>query len=192
VNHALAVGGVPYEVTVVENLLGMDLDHFGLIDFAGVTQLVDAVGGITVENDAPFSLDGVDFPAGMLELNGAEALAYARYRGGSDGDFGRQERQQQVVRALLTKGASLNVVTAVPDLLGAVEGHVRTDVGPTEMIDLGQEFRSSCTSETLETDHLNGSVATMYDDLLQMDLSFVVVDQTELQQKVAWLRGDSQ
>ena len=66
------------------------------------------------------------------------------------------------------------MVKAVPNLLAAVEGHVRTDLGPTEMIDLGQEFRSSCTSETLETDHLNGSVVTMYDDLLQMDLSFVV------------------
>ena len=64
VNHALAVGGIPYEITVVENLLGMDLDHYGLIDFAGVTQLVDAVGGITVENDARSARAGSTFRSG--------------------------------------------------------------------------------------------------------------------------------
>jgi LCP family protein required for cell wall assembly len=191
INHALAVGGVPYEQLVVEHLLGIEIDHYGLIDFSGVTQLVDAVGGITVTNDEAFEIDGIQYPVGTQQLQGHEALMYARYRGGADGDFGRQERQQEVVRALMSEGASLDVVTAVPQLLSAVEGHVRTDMGPKQMVDLGQRFRSGCTSETLETARLEGTVSTMYDDLMQQDLSFVVIDEAEISQKVAWLRGDA-
>ncbi len=191
INHALAVGGVPYQMAVVEHLLGIEIDQYGLIDFAGITQLVDAVGGITVTNDVPFTTLGNEyFEAGTLHLNGARALEFARYRGGPDGDFGRQERQQQVVRALLSQGAGLDVVTAVPELLSAVGDHLRTDLSAKQMVEIGQQFRSGCTAETLETSRLEGTVETLYDDLMQQDLSFVVVEPNEIQQKVAWLRGD--
>jgi hypothetical protein len=63
-------------------------------------------------------------------------------------------------------------------------------MGPKQMVELGQRFRSGCTAETLETSRLEGTVANMYDDLMQQELSFVVVDQAEIVRKVAWLRGD--
>lgn len=187
INHALAVGGVPYEQLVVENLLGIELQHYGLIDFSGVEKLVDAVGGVTVVNDYAFSVGGHDFPVGRIELNGEEALAFSRFRGGPDGDFGRQERQQAVVRALLTRGAGMDVVTAVPQLLSSVEDHVRTDLGPNQMVDIAQDFRSTCTGDTLKTERIEGDVAWAFDDLMQMDLSFVLVDTSEVRQKVNWL-----
>ena len=187
INHALAVGGVPYERLVVENLLGIELEHYGLIDFAGVEKLVDAVGGVTVTNDFAFSTRGHDFPAGTIELNGEQALAYSRFRGGPDGDFGRQERQQAVVRALLTRGAGMDVVTTIPSLLNSVDAHVRTDLGPNQMVDIAQDFRSTCNGDTLETERIEGDVAWAFDDVMQMDLSFVLVDQAEVRQKVSWL-----
>ncbi|MER3438248.1 MAG: hypothetical protein C4346_12050, partial [Chloroflexota bacterium] len=49
VNHALAVGGIPYQKQVVELLLGIPIDHYVLVDFAGFETLVDAVGGITID-----------------------------------------------------------------------------------------------------------------------------------------------
>jgi LCP family protein required for cell wall assembly len=189
INHALAVGGVPYEALVVENLLGIELPHYGLIDFGGIEGLVDGVGGITVENDAAFSTDGHAFPQGTLELDGEEALAYSRFRDDERGDFGRQERQQQVVRALLSKGADLDAVTAIPQLLSTVEGHVRTDLGPNAMVDIAQAFRSTCTAETLETNRIEGTVAWAYDDLMGQELSFVLVDEAEVRAKVQWLIG---
>lgn len=192
INHALSVGGVPYQMLVVEHLLGIELDHYGLIDFTGVQDLVDAVGGVTVSNGAAFSAGGIDFPAGTVALNGEEALVYARYRGGADGDFGRQERQQQLVRALLNQSAGMDLMASVPSLLSTVQGHVRTDLGPADMIGLAQEFRSTCTSETLDARRLDGSVATRHDDLLKLQLSFVLVEHAEIQQKVAWLTGTQQ
>ncbi len=89
INHALAVGGIPYEQQVVEQYLGIEIDHYGLIDFSGLTKVVDAVDGVTVDNPEAFSIGGQQFESGAIELDGERAVLYARYRGGSDGDFGR-------------------------------------------------------------------------------------------------------
>jgi LCP family protein required for cell wall assembly len=188
INAALSIGGIKYQTNVVEQMLGIEIDHYALVDFSGVTKAVDAIGRIIVTNDAAFSIDGIDYAEGTLALDGQEALMYARYRGGPDGDFGRQHRQQQVVRAILSKAASLDVVTAVPELLSTVEGHVRTDLGPGEIVDLGQEFRSSCTAETLETAGLEGNISDSYDEIMEEELSFVHIDQEEIERKVAWLQ----
>ena len=187
VNHALAIGGVPYQMLVAENLLGIPLDHYGLIDFSGVEDLVNALGGITVLNDGAFTFGGHDFPVGEVELNGEEALAYVRFRGDAEGDFGRQERQQLVVRGLLAAGADLDVVTAIPELFDAVEDHVRTDASLTRLVDLGRDFHSTCTAQSLDAKRINGEVATLHDVLLNQPLSFVVLDELEVEQKVNWL-----
>ncbi|MEJ7902212.1 MAG: LCP family protein, partial [Thermomicrobiales bacterium] len=187
VNHALAIGGVPYQMLVVQNLLGIPFDHYGLIDFAGVQDLVDALGGITVLNERAFSYEGHAFAEGELRLDGEETLAYVRFRGDEEGDFGRQERQQLVVRAMLTAGADLDVVTAIPRLLDAVEDHIRTDAGPTTLVDLGREFHSTCTAETLDAKRINGEVVTLHDVLLNEPLSFVVLAEAEVAAKIDWL-----
>ncbi len=187
VNHALAIGGVPYQMLVVQNLLGIPFDHYGLIDFSGVEDLVAALGGIAVVNDRAFSYEGHAFADGELRLDGEETLAFVRFRGDEKGDFGRQERQQLVVRAMLTAGADLDVVTAIPQLLDAVEDHIRTDAGPTTLVDLGREFHSTCTAETLDAKRINGEVVTLHDVLLNQPLSFVVLAEAEVVAKVDWL-----
>jgi len=187
INHALAIGGVPYQMLVTQNLLGIPLDHYGLIDFAGVEDLVDALGGITVINERAFSYAGHTFAKGELQLNGEQSLAYVRFRGDEEGDFGRQERQQLVVRSLLTAGADLDVVTAIPRLLDTVEDHIRTDADPTTLIDLGRDFHASCTAETLDAKRISGEVRTLYDPLLDEPLSFVVLAEGEVSAKVNWL-----
>ena len=116
-------------------------------------------------------------------------MLYARYRGGPDGDYGRQKRQQQVARALLEQSASLNIITAIPDILAAVRGHIRTDTNGRGMMDLAQKYRSTCTADSLETASLEGTVAVDWDDLSGQDLHFVHVQDAEVQQKVAWLLG---
>jgi LCP family protein required for cell wall assembly len=187
VNHALAIGGVPYQMLVTENLLGIPLDHYGLIDFAGVQDLVDALGGITLVNERAFSYEGQTFATGELQLNGEQTLAYVRFRGDEEGDFGRQDRQQLVVRSLLTAGADLDVVTAIPRLLDTLEDHIRTDADPATLIDLGRDFHASCTAETLDAKRINGEVRTMHDVLLDEPLSFVILAEAEVSEKVHWL-----
>lgn len=190
INHALAVGGVPYQTQVVEQYLGISIDHYGLIDFSGVVKIVDEVGGVEVDNPAAFTSLGIDFPVGLQTLNGDEALAYARFRSDDQGDFGRIGRQQEVLRALLKKVSPGDLVGMIPQMLPLLVDHLRTDLSPIDLANLARAYGNSCTYESLETSTLQGTTATYFDPLLQLDLSYVIVDPDELARKKEWLLGE--
>jgi LCP family protein required for cell wall assembly len=189
INHALAVGGIPFQQLVVERYLGVEIDHYGLVDFAALTQVVDELGGITVDNPEAFAVGDQQFAAGTIELDGAQALLYSRYRGGADGDFGRVEKQQQVIKAIMDEVTNANLVRLVPDMFGLLANHIRTDFGITDSLDLANTYRDTCTSVTLETHTIPGDVGMHFDDMMQMDLSFVVSDPVEVRKEVEWLLG---
>jgi LCP family protein required for cell wall assembly len=191
INHALAVGGIPYEQEVVENLTGLTIDHYVLIDFDGFKELVDAVGGITINVPETLTIaeQGVTFEAGEQNFNGQQALTYARYRGGPDGDFGRIQRQQQVLRGLVQRASGLNVVKSINELLPAVSANIRTDLSPTDMANIALDYRSICTDDSIEFFRLEGYDAWFDDPLLNMQLIYVVVDEAEVRSKVAMLLG---
>jgi LCP family protein required for cell wall assembly len=185
VNHALAVGGIPYQLQVVELLLGIEVDRYVLIDFTGFQQLVDAVGGVKITIAEGFTAaNGTVFEPGELVLNGAQALAYSQWRGGPDGDFGRIQRQQQMLRALVAKAASLNIVRSIDELLPAVADHLRTDLSTTEMASIGTEYRDSCPENSIEMQRLEGYGATYDDPLLMLPLYYIVVDEAEIRRRV--------
>lgn len=190
INHALAVGGVPYQTQVVEQYLGIELDHYGLIDFGGVIKIVDEVGGVEVDNPVAFTSLGFDFPVGIQTLDGDQALAYARFRGDEQGDFGRISRQQEVLRALLRKVSPGDLVGMIPQMLPLLVDHLKTDLSPIDLADLARTYGASCTYETLETSTLQGTTGTFFDPLLQLDLSYVIIDPEELADKKEWLLGD--
>ena len=187
INHALAVGGVPYQMQVVERYLGIQLDHYGLIDFSGIVQLVDSVGGVTITIPETYTASGVTFAAGTQTLNGEETLAYARYRGGSDGDFGRIRRQQQILGALITELGGLDATRAANDLMPALKDHTRTDQTPSGVVDLASAYRGKCTEASTGMENLEGATGTFPDPLLNLNLSYVLIDETEKHAKVAWL-----
>lgn len=189
INHALAVGGIPYQLHVVEGYLEVEIDHYGLVDFTGVTDIVDTLGGIAVDNPTAFGIDGEEFGAGPIQLDGKRALLYARYRGGTEGDFGRISRQQQVLRAVLERASEANLVALVPQSFSLLSGHIRTDLGPTDLVSLGSSYLDTCTADSLETSTISGKVSTLPDDLMQMDLSFVVSTGADVREHVDWLFG---
>ena len=117
-------------------------------------------------------------------MDGKHALAYARWRGGADGDFGRIARQQQVLRALIRKGAGLDVIRSLNELLPAVQDNIRTDLGATEMAGLGLDYRGTCTDASIEMLRLEGYDAWFDDPLLQLRLIYIVVDEAEISRKV--------
>ena len=191
VNHALTVGGLAYQTEVVEGLLGLEVDRIVLVDFAAVMAVVDAVGGVTVEVPEAFvAADGTPFVVGAQRLDGERTLAYVRYRGGADGDLDRIARQQQVLRALLAAAPALDPAPLAARLLPALRDHVRTDLAPAEIVGLARRFRASCTGETLAVATLSGTVATFDDPLVGQPLSFLVVEDSEIQAQRALLLGE--
>jgi LCP family protein required for cell wall assembly len=190
INHALMLAGIPYQQLVVEGFLGIDIDHYALVDFAGFKELVDAVGGVTVNVPSDLTDGGTTlFTAGTQTFTGDQALAYARYRGEADVDVGRVRRQQQIIRGLIQVAAGRNLASDVNELLPALSGHVRTDLQPDELIALADQYKSSCSDSQLELDTLQGDLYSpeTLDPLYQQKFQYVKIDPAILQEKVAAL-----
>jgi len=119
-------------------LLGIPIHYYAAVDLQGFRRMVDAVGGITVDNPRAINdpkyewLDGTwgfTLPAGKVKLDGRKALAYARSRQGvGDSDFTRAARQQQLLVALRKKLASPEMVTEIPKLLEIAGDTIRTSI----------------------------------------------------------------
>lgn len=125
-------------------LLDVKVDHLVVVDFKAFSDIVDALGGIEVDVDMDMcyidNADGTNIrlKKGRQILNGKEALDFVRYRQSSadcgdartapSGDLARNERQQQVLKAIVDKTLSLGTFAKVSGLLDAVGDNVRTDI----------------------------------------------------------------
>lgn len=113
INAAFSWGGPVLMVRTIEQLTGVRLDHFAIVDFTGFKQITDALGGvtITVPKTVTSARQGV-VKAGTYTMNGEQALTYVRQRYNvPGGDFGRVKRQQNWIRAVLVKLKGINPVT---------------------------------------------------------------------------------
>lgn len=136
----------------VGQLVNLDIQYYMRVDFKGFVEIVDSLGGITVDvpdtiydstypnatdtGYAPFSIQ-----AGLQELDGETALKYARTRHSGAGDYDRSARQQLILEAIQQKALSSEVlmsVTALTDLYDAVSDNFNTDMSIREMAALGE------------------------------------------------------
>lgn len=107
INAAYSYGGPTLAIQTVENLTHVRIDHFAAIDFAGFKSMTDALGGVDVKVAATTTSDGVTFHQGINHLDGSQALTYVRQRHElSRGDLDRVQRQQEVLRAIMTQTIS--------------------------------------------------------------------------------------
>jgi anionic cell wall polymer biosynthesis LytR-Cps2A-Psr (LCP) family protein len=180
---------------VVEQMLGISIDEYALIDFTGFKDLVDAVGGVDLTVKETFTYQGVRFDLGPRHLDGHDALLFARYRGGTDGDIGRIRRQQQLIRALMAASGAKKLVANPAALLSALEQHIRTDIGPSEAVSLLNQYSSVCGSADIDMDVLQGQRITPYDPqqpdpILKRKDYYNVVTEEQIQSKVRVLMGE--
>ena len=136
VNAVFANGGSGLTVETLENFTGLPIENYVVLNFSGTRDIVDALGGITVDVEEPIETeqDGEYFSiaAGAQELAGAEALAYVRYRGGPTADIGRIERQQRFLRALAREASSPENLPRLPATAQAIWRNIETNMNPFE------------------------------------------------------------
>ena len=131
---------------VLGNLYGLDIKYFVEVNFDGFKQVVDALGGVTINVQLPVvdeaypsdtgRLARVYIPAGLQHMTGAEALVYARSRHSGLGDFDRAARQQRVLTSLREQADIANLVPRIPQLVDALKATVRTDIPQEELAKL--------------------------------------------------------
>ncbi len=115
--------GPEVALETVRTNFGLEVNYYLRIRFAGLSSLVDAMGGVTVDLPTPMS----GYPAGRHSLNGEEALAFVRDRAGTD-DFFRMERGQLFLRAGLQAMLSPRTWFRLPALLRTLPDLVDTDI----------------------------------------------------------------
>ena len=136
---------------VVSEVSGLDIEHWISIDFQGFREMVDAVGGVTVDNPRAFSYavteaahragqwDRGSFAAGELQLDGRDALMYSRARFTSvqqeSTDYARSARQARVIGALRSKLGEGGITSILPGLqmMDALEGRMLTNVSAIDL-----------------------------------------------------------
>jgi len=142
INASLDLGGPQLTVQTVEQLTGIPISYWALIDFSRFTRLVDFLGGVKI--DVPFPMHDpfstADFDPGVHKLDGAQALAFARDRHSfSDGDFTRSANQGRLLLAALAK---FRTETSSPlrlfQYFSFFHSLVRSNVKVSELVKLGE------------------------------------------------------
>ena len=143
----LPIGGPGLAIQTVENLLGLPIDYYAVVDFNSFTTVVDKIGGIDVYIPFDNMIIGEvgekpkQLHFGWNHLSGSEALAFARARYTEGGDFDRASRTQQVILAIRDKVLSLNMIgtllTDAPDLYTKISSGVKTNLTLEQIIQLG-------------------------------------------------------
>ncbi|MGH2548789.1 MAG: LCP family protein, partial [Thermomicrobiales bacterium] len=152
-NHGIAgdlnntAAGVGLVRDTIEYNFGVPIDDYVMIDFSGFTDVVDAVGGITV--DVPYDIydpeyptedygtEVLDIPAGETEMDGDMALKYVRTRH-ADSDDQRRERQLQVLRAIFSKGKELGSISKIDNMILALGDSAQTSFPLDEQLTLAR------------------------------------------------------
>ena len=168
--NSSAAYGTSCVIDTVEQLTDITIDYYVKINFKGVVELVDALGGIEVDIEAPdfnynhgvncggrfceqnsdrdTSASGMIYlDPGLQTINGEEALAYARCRHlYLQSDIDRNKHQQQVVEAIAKKAASLDNLSKIEEILNAVTKNITTNMSSKQILSFYDVLKSMIAS----------------------------------------------
>jgi LCP family protein required for cell wall assembly len=152
IDVAYEVGGIALARSTVESLFNVKIDYYAWVGLNGLVQVIDTLGGVDVtvqhpildeaypddlDTQDPYAFFRLYIPAGPQHLDGTTALQYVRSRHGDFlSDFGRSQRQQQVLVAIKNRVQSMSAIAHVPRLVSALEGSVKTDLSVPAIVQL--------------------------------------------------------
>ena len=157
INSAMQLGGPALAIRTVSQFTGLPIDHVAVVDLSSFRDLIDALGGVTVNVpepilsnrfDCPYATQarcnewhGWSFPKGRQHMNGQRALVYSRVRENrlnpADSDITRGERQQAVLQAVAGKLAGVGTAVRLPFIGGRLLKPLATDLSAAQFLQLG-------------------------------------------------------
>jgi len=132
----------------IENVLEMEIPFYLQINYQGVVNIVDTIGGVTVNIDEPMDYDDdagdfhIHFTVGEKGLNGNEVLKYIRFRDRLLGDRGRIERQQSLLKLLTGKLTDAKILLKSPRLYRNIRDNIWSNLNFWDFLALANEVRS--------------------------------------------------
>ena len=174
INSAAAYGSTCV-INTVKQLTGIKIDYYLKMNFKGVVQLVDAIGGVTVDVEEPdfnmnsgvnckgqvceqnsdraFGKNTVFIKPGIQTLNGEQALAYARNRHQyAMSDIARNQHQQDLIAAVAQKVKGIRSISEFEEILNTVSKNIETNMTPEQILsfyNVGKDMLSNSNTESL-------------------------------------------
>jgi LCP family protein required for cell wall assembly len=143
INEGLMLGGPQLTENLVENLLDQPIDHYALTHFGGLIDIINTIGGITVNvpermyyNTGDKQYNIINLNKGVQTLNGVQALGFVRFRHDALGDIGRTMRQQVFMKALADKLLQPQNITKLPTLIREFWSTVDTDMNLLDVLSM--------------------------------------------------------
>lgn len=176
INHAYSFGGMEMSMKTVENLLGIPIDYVVKVNMVSFVDIIDILGGVKVKNTLNFNFQGEHFPIGELVLNGEQSLKYVRMRyDDPTGDFGRQNRQKQVIQGVLDESLSIKKVWNYKSIFKTLEKNVEMNVPFEDLLSIQKNYGDSL--KKIEQLYMNKGTNTKLDGIY-----YYMPDEGELQQ----------
>ncbi|WP_029546106.1 LCP family protein [Selenomonas sp. AB3002] len=143
INAAYAYGGERLTQDTVEEFLGVNMDHYIIVNVKAFQRIIDALGGVDIDVEKrmyyedPWDDDGgllIDLRPGLQHMDGKTAVTYVRYRD-EEGDIGRIKRQQAFMKACMEKVTSPAIIPKLPSVIAEVFESVKTDLSVRQLLE---------------------------------------------------------
>lgn len=150
INAANFYGGPQMAMQVVSGLTGVEVDYYMITNFNGFKDIVDALGGVTVDVEKDMYYHerayggayDINLKKGVQELDGNQALMYARYRHDELGDITRTQRQLKLLTAIGDEVMKPATLTKLPKLIPSIYNNVETNMGMKQLLDMAKAARN--------------------------------------------------
>ncbi len=165
--------GIAQAKETIENFLGIHIDHYILLKIDGAKELVDALGGLTIDVEKDMNYDDnwghlhIHLKKGRQRLNGADVIGYARFRHDLEGDWGRIRRQQQVIKAFINELKKPTHIMDINKIAKVVKNNIDTDMSVKEMVDIARVYKD------FNKDNLVRGVITGDDDIINGNMVII-------------------
>ena len=188
----------------IKYVLKTDINYTFKVNFSTITNIVDALGGVDINNPYEFKATAkvlnskgkrvnktVTFKKGNIHLNGDEALAYCRERKSlSGGDLARNEHQAIIIKALINKVTSPDIVNSATDVLNALSGQFLTNMDVNEMLALAKmQIDDPSVIWDIQTYNITGSSTFKPCFIMgNRELSVVILNNNKVNQAITYIQ----
>ena len=157
----MGVYGIENSLASLSEYMDINLDNYVLVNFYTYKTIINVLGGVDIDNPYEFSMGSYTFPADRIHLDGDAALAYVRERKSlASGDFGRNEHQIIVLRAILRKMLNPANIMNLNTILNSLSGTFMTNLKSDSIFKLASEQIDRPGNWNIITYHITGSTGS--------------------------------
>ena len=149
-NAAYSYGETELLRKTIKKNFGLEIHYFAVVDFKGFEKAVDILAPNGIEVDIPYEMSGgigMTLEKGKQKLHGKEVLGYVRFRQDRLSDFGRVQRQQEVISKLKEEAVSLHSMAKLPKLLKISNTYIDTNIDTSTLLTIGKDMLTNKTGD---------------------------------------------